>query len=83
MAELGTITVKMQIVKGKCDPDIIGIFAYNNHKGEHPDKIRLTFMDGTTEIYDLRVQQPEPVFVELRNRQGYINQPMRRRRHRK
>ena len=80
MAELGKITLNVEIIKGKCDPQIIGIFAYKNHEGDKPDKIRLTFADGSTAVYDIHVQQPEPVFVEIRNRQGYVNQPMRRRR---
>jgi len=30
---------------------------------EYPDSIRVSFTDGSTQIYDLRVRQPAPVFA--------------------
>ena len=27
----------------------------------YPDRIRVCFKDGTTQIYDLRIQQPHPI----------------------
>ena len=48
--------------------------------GQFPEKIMVEFGLGNTAVYHLHVEQPKPVFVEIRSRQGYINQPMRRRR---
>ena len=63
--------------------------TYRTEDSIHPDQIRLSFDDGSTAIYDLRTTQPHP--LALRNveimketqrkiTQGYVNQPMRRRR---
>lgn len=47
--------------------------AYYDHEiSAYPDRVRISFEDGRTEIYDRRVNQPEPVI--------YNNRPMRRRR---
>lgn len=64
-------------------PNIIGY--YDNEASVHPDQIRVSFSDGTTAIYDLRINQPHPVILEniriIRKwKQGYVNQPPRRRR---
>ena len=50
-----------------------------------PDQIRVSFSDGSTAVYDLRTDQPAPVIIEnikiIRKwKQGYVNQPARRRR---
>ena len=45
---------------------------YDRDESKYPDRVRISFRDGHTEIYDLRVNQPRPA--------DYINQPMRRRR---
>ena len=49
-----------------------------------PDRIRVSFEDGSTAIYELRTEQPAPVILEnikiIRKwKDGYVNQPMRRR----
>ena len=60
---------------------------YEHDCSTYPDQIRVSFSDGHTEVYDRRVEQPAPQFVEsiriIRKwKQGYVNQPMRRRRNR-
>ena len=85
MAELGKIQIRVEVVEGKSDPDIIGILSYHNDEySRHPEKVRLNFNDGSTAIYDLRVEQPAPVILEnikiiRRMKQGYVNKPLRRR----
>lgn len=50
----------------------------------HPGSIRVSFEDGSTAMYDIRIEQPHPIIVEniniIRKWNGYNNQPMRRRR---
>ena len=58
---------------------------YERENSRYPEKIRLSFMDGHTEVYEIRTQQPHPVIMEniriIRKwKQGYVNQPARRRR---
>lgn len=43
---------------------------YDRPDSKYPDRIRLSFQDGHTEIYDRRVNQPRPT--------AYINYPKRR-----
>ena len=50
-----------------------------------PEQIRMSFEDGSTAVYDLRMVQPAPVILEnikiIRKwKNGYVNQPARRRR---
>lgn len=45
---------------------------YDRTESIYPDRVRISFEDGHTEVYDRRVNQPGPV--------TYNNQPMRRRR---
>ena len=57
---------------------------YKHEFSKHPESVRLSFDDGSTAIYDLRVEQPAPVILEnikiiRRMKQGYVNQPPRRR----
>lgn len=47
---------------------------YGEHGGRYPETIRMSFADGTTEIYDRRVKQPSP--------RRYLNMPNRRRKRR-
>ena len=85
MAELGKIQIKVEVVEGNSDPDIIGILSYHNDEfSRHPEKVRLSFSDGSTAVYDLRVEQPAPIIQEnikiiRRMKQGYVNKPLRRR----
>lgn len=66
-------------------PEMLGkpLPKYERESSRIPDQIRVSFSDGSTAIYDLRVDQPAP-FVEsikiIRKwKQGYVNQPARRR----
>ena len=59
--------------------------VYEHENSRYPEKIRLSFMDGHTEVYEIRTQQPHPIVTEniriIRKwKQGYVNQPARRRR---
>ena len=42
---------------------------YDRPDSKYPDRIRVSFADGHTELYDKRVNQPRPV--------TYINDPRR------
>jgi hypothetical protein len=57
---------------------------YDHTTSEKPDRIRVSFDNGTTAVYVLDVEQPHPMCVEsiriIRKWNGYNNQPMRRRR---
>ena len=58
---------------------------YEHTDSEIPDRVRISFTNGTSAIYDLHSDQPHPVIVEnikiIRKwKQGYVNQPQRRRR---
>ena len=44
---------------------------YDREDSRYPDRVRLSFADGHTEIYDRRVNQARP--------DGYVNWPQRRR----
>ena len=61
---------------------------YEYDFSRHPDSIRMSFEDGTTVIYDIRRDQPHPLVMknikimrqtERNIKQGYVNQPRRRR----
>ena len=57
---------------------------YDHDSSKYPDRIRVSFMDGHTAVYDIRIEQPAPVIIEnikiIRKwKQGYVNKPMRRR----
>ena len=59
--------------------------VYERESSRYPEKIRLSFMDGHTEIYEIRTQQPHPIIQDnikiIRKwKQGYVNKPARRRR---
>ena len=43
---------------------------YDDPDSKYPDRVRISFKDGHTEIYDRRVNQPRPG--------AYINWPKRR-----
>ena len=48
---------------------------YDHNTSKHPDRIRVSFDDGSTVVYAVEVEQPQPLVMESIN-----NQPMRRRR---
>lgn len=56
---------------------------YDHDWSVHPDSVRISFSDGSTAIYDIRVEQPHPIILEnvriIRRMNGYVNQPARRR----
>lgn len=59
--------------------------VYEHEYSEIPERIRVKFSNGRTAVYELRVEQPHPVIVEnikiIRKwKQGYVNQPERRKR---
>lgn len=62
---------------------------YEHECSKYPDMIRVSFIDGHTEVYELRVRQPHPLVIknieimrETKKKitQGYVNQPETRRR---
>lgn len=64
-------------------PEVVPIYGHN-YTG-HPESIRVSFEDGSTAVYDIRRDQPHPIIIQnieiIRKwKQGYNNQPMRRRR---
>ena len=72
---------------GKNRPEIMGkvVPIYEHDYSVLPEKIRVLFMDGRTMIYDIHIDQPAPVIVQnikliRKMKQGYVNQPARRRR---
>ena len=56
---------------------------YDHEWSAHPDSVRISFSDGSTAVYDIRVEQPHPIILEnvriIRRMNGYVNQPARRR----
>lgn len=72
---------------GKNRPEVLGkvVPIYDHDYSVLPDRIRVLFSDGRTMIYDIHTDQPAPVIVQnirlMRKwKQGYVNQPRRRRR---
>ena len=57
---------------------------YEHEYSKYPEQIRVSFADGHTAVYDMRIDQPHPVILEnvkiIRKWRGYVNQPARRRR---
>ena len=57
---------------------------YDHDFSEKPDRVRISFRDGSTAIYEIRVEQPHPLVQRniqiLNGWKGYVNQPARRRR---
>ena len=84
MAKIGEITIRVTVEEGENDPEIVGILSYHrNEFSRHPEKMRVSFRDGTTAVYDLRVEQPAPVILEnikiiRRMKEGYQWQKQRR-----
>lgn len=80
-------TLEEAIVRWKDRPEPLAeVVPYYDHDfSKHPDHIRVSFADGSTAVYDLRMDQPHPIITEniriIRKwKQGYVNQPARRRR---
>lgn len=56
---------------------------YGHDWSEHPDSVRISFADGSTAIYDIRVEQPHPIIMEniriiRKMKEGYQYKPRRR-----
>ncbi len=70
---------------GTTRPDMMAeaVPYYASDYSAYPEKIRVSFRDGSTQIYELRVEQPHPIIMEniriIRKWNGYIYQPKRRR----
>lgn len=80
-------TLEEAIVRWTDRPEPLAeVVPYYDHDfSKHPDHIRVSFADGSTAVYDLRMDQPHPIITEniriIRKwKQGYLNQPVRRRR---
>ena len=80
-------TLEEAIVRWTDRPEPLAeVVPYYDHDfSKHPDHIRVSFADGSTAVYDLRMDQPHPIITEniriIRKwKQGYVNQPARRRR---
>jgi len=80
--------MKPQVIEIKIEkrPEILPepVPIYEHTFSEKPERVRISFTDGTSAIYDLRVEQPAPVILEnikiiRRMKQGYVNKPLRRR----
>ena len=61
--------------------------CYEHNSSIYPEKIRVSFEDGKTMVYEIRTEQPAPIIMEniriIRKwKQGYVNQPEIRRRRR-
>ena len=63
--------------------------VYEHEYSEIPERIRVSFSDGRTAVYELRVDQPHPLVIknieimkETKKKitMGYVNQPEIRRR---
>ena len=84
-----TVEQKGHEIKLERRPEILPkpVPVYERTDSEIPERVRISFTNGTSAIYDLHTDQPHPVIVEnikiIRKwKQGYVNQPQRRRRNR-
>lgn len=84
---------QLQRMKQAKRPKILPEVApyYTHDYSVHPDMVRLSFADGSTAVYDIRIDQPHPLVlknIEIINetekniKQGYVNKPGARRRRR-
>ena len=58
---------------------------YDRDISKHPDSIRVSFEDGSTAVYDIRMEQPHLIILEnieiIRKwNHGYLPEPEKRRR---
>ena len=63
----------------------LAVPRYEHDYSKYPEQIRVSFIDGHTAVYELKVDQPHPVIIEnikiIRKwKTGYVNQPEIRRR---
>lgn len=61
---------------------------YEHDFSIHPDSVRISFKDGSSAVYDIRMNYPHPLVLKNAEimketkqniKQGYVNQPARRR----
>lgn len=81
----------MEIKRPEMLPEVVA--KYDTDASEKPDSIRVSFADGSTEIYERRIQQPAPQILKsiriVRSMKkqiteaGYQYQQPKRRRNRK
>lgn len=72
-------------------PEILDkpVLTYAAEDSIHPDQLRLSFSDGSTAIYDLRIELPHPAMARNHeimakwSNKGYKNQQMQTRRRRR
>ena len=67
-------------------PKILGaaVRTYDCEASKYPETVRVSFMDGHTFVYQIVMNQPAPIILEnikkiRKMKQGYVNQPKRRR----
>ena len=60
------------------------VLYYDHDWSEHPDSVRISFDDGSTAVYDIRVEQPHPIIRENIRiiRRMQVGYPTKRRRNR-
>ena len=63
------------------------VVYYDHEYSEKPDRMRVSFSDGSSAVYELRIEQPQPhplivenIQIIRRMKPTYNNQPIRRRR---
>ena len=60
--------IQILIEKNREDerPEMLhGPFPYYDHEmSRYPERIRVCFADGSTQIYEIRTEQPAPVILE-------------------
>lgn len=42
----------------------VPVYIYDRENSRIPDRLRVSFEDGSTAVYDLQVEQPHPLLVE-------------------
>ena len=73
---------RKKVTRPELLPGTISYYDYDISK--YPDRIRVSFSDGKTLVYEVKTEQPHPVIVQnikliRKMKQGYVNQPERRR----
>lgn len=60
------IEILIEKSKEEKRPEMLqGAFPYYDHeKSRYPERVRMCFSDGSTQIYEIRTEQPAPVILE-------------------
>ena len=56
-------------------PQILPVPVCYYGSGRYPEKLRASFMDGKTKVYDEHVRQPEPTFFSTNDIRRMSNTP--------